>query len=134
MARYSRRRGPPDNLGLSAAYAEISELTITRFFDDGELLVAWRVVHLNGAAVAGLFEDDLQVDGISVTTVAPGRTIPSAHFGTLSDTILVPVTAGPHTIKLRARSSAGAGTTVEANGSHLTVVQLPQWDAPGDLL
>jgi len=133
MARYSRRRGPAADLALTLAGVEVTALTITRFFDEGELLLLFRCGIGNGTAGPITFRARLQIDGVNVSTLPPRNTIAAFLSGFLADAILAPVTAGIHTIRVMVEGSDIAGDILEQDTASLSVIQLPLWDTDADV-
>lgn len=134
MARISRRRGPTANFELTATPTTLPGFTISRYFDDGELLIAFTITIDNTAASPITPNVNINLDG---TSIIPGNfldTLQAASRRTVSRILLEPITAGVHTIELQVSNGATAGELVLANTAELLVIQLPQWDSATDIL
>lgn len=133
MPRYSRRLGPAANFELLATPQAVPGLSITRQWDEGELLILARVLILNGTAGTIGISFAILIDGVQIPQdVAQGQ-ITAGNPSAFSDHALIPISGGIHTIHLVCTGSAVAGDVVLANGAILTVIQLPQWDQPDDI-
>jgi len=133
MARWSQRIGPPTTFELTATPTIIPNLSITRRFDDGELLI-FMSVHVDNA-LAATFERvfDLMIDGVAHPNILASITLPVGFGGGCFNAAIIPIAAGQHTIAIRGTGNAAVGDSLPANFSSLTVIQLPQWDDTQDL-
>jgi len=133
MARYSRRSGPPANFELTATPTLITGLTLTRFFDEGELLISAQVEVGNATGVTITPFITVTVDGVTIPGIRGAPNIATGFRGAATLTTIVPIAAGMHTINVLGQGDAIAGDTAVANLAQLTVIQLPQWDQDTDI-
>ncbi len=135
VARLSRRRGPTADFTLTGIFQTITGLSVTRAFDEGELVIIGRARARNTEGVDQLERSRLTLDGTEIpnteTLVLAGAAIALA---TLSTHALQAIAAGEHTIALQARTDGGPGHSILANTAELSVIQLPVWDTTDDLL
>ncbi len=73
------------------------------------------------------------VDGVEQNISARKITLDNLARGILHAHGLITIDAGEHTIDLRARASANAGTEAQGDTGTLIVVQLPLWDSDSDI-
>lgn len=133
MARYSRRSGPSVAFELTASLVLVPGMTITRFFDAGELLIAYNTRIDNGTVGDVDFVADIVIDGVSVQTNPPQHRIPAGGLGQLGNTFIASIDAGEHTIELRAGGAAAVGDNIPSDSTFLSVIQLPLWDQATDI-
>lgn len=134
MARYSFRRGPQTDVDIGVGPDPLSRLTVTRFFDAGELLVIGKVEMQNSSGALTTQSLAIFVDGVEQNITAAKITLDNLARGILYANGLISIDAGDHTIDLRARASANAGTEAQGDTGTLIVIQLPLWDADSDIL
>jgi len=134
VARLSRRRGPTANFALDGTFRTITGLSISRAFDDGELVILARAQVRNDSGVVQLQHCRLVLDGVEIPN-SPTLVLADAVelLASLSTYALQAIAAGPHTIELQARQAAGATNVILANTGELAVIQLPVWDTTDDL-
>src|SRR3972149_5662392 len=108
MARYSRRRGPTAQFELTAAFQTIPQLTITREWDDGEVLILFRHRYNNTIAAQTVFQRQPLLDGAAAVGAIMRTNVPANSNLTTADFWFLPLTAGPHTIALQASGDAAA--------------------------
>lgn len=133
MARYSRRLGPAANYELIGTATPIPGMSITRDWDDGELLLIARETILNGTGAQIGASFAFRVDGVQVPADVAQGTIPAGVPGTITDAQLITITKGTHTIDMISAGSAAAGDVVLQNGVSFIVIQLPLWDQDADI-
>ena len=134
MARYSRRVGPVASFQPTGTRQDIPGMFVTRFFDDGELLVSWGVRIFNGDAFPAGGDVEAQLDGVDVKVDPSSWNALASDRIYVSDCILVPISKGIHRIALTVSNFGSVGDVVTGNGAQLTLVQLPQWDSSQDIL
>lgn len=133
MARISRRTGPTVGFAIPEVFTLIPGLSVTRLFDDGELLILISALPDNGGVSASDFQIRATVDGQALT---PGRFSTQLLPGenpTVTGFYLHPINAGIHTINLECLEDVNTGSTILADLSTLIVIQLPTWDQADDL-
>jgi len=134
MARYSRREGPTAPFEITATLTAIPGISITRYYDEGELLILAQAAIDQEQATTTEYRVDVFVDGVSITSPAHLTQLGATAEETLTRIHLHPVTQGEHTIDLRIRGSGNVGDTVPAGGATLIVLQLPLWDSEADII
>lgn len=134
MARISRRSGPVVDFELTNTLTLIPGFTITRSFDDGELLIAFSSTIDNATGALADSTVQVHIDGQDIGPFTQFENIPNGQRITHAATFIHPIAAGTHTIELRARGMAAVGDTVQDLRTYLTVIQLPRWDAEDDIL
>lgn len=134
MARYSSRRGPQTDLEIGVGPDPLDRLIVSRFFDAGELLIIAMVEMQNSTGALITASVAIFVDGVEQNITARKITLDNGARGILHAQGLIKINAGEHTIDLRARGSANAGSQIQGDTGTLIVVQLPLWDADSDLL
>ncbi|MFQ5986640.1 MAG: hypothetical protein ACE5KQ_04720 [Thermoplasmata archaeon] len=112
----------------------IPGLTVTRFFDAGELWASGSFSVFNATGAPSNFEGMILLDGAEVLSNRPSTSVPNNSFGHFSFGLILPISRGVHTIALAARGRAPVGDTVDLNSGVFTVIQLPRWDQEDDLL
>lgn len=132
--RYSSRAGPAGAWTLPLTYTLIPGLTITRYWDNGPLLIAWTAATTNAAATLQQHAVRVYLDGSQVPQAYSRATCINGDSISQSGATIVDPGIGTHTIELRALGPGDATNTAQANGSRLTAIQLPHWDNTGDLL
>jgi len=132
--RYSRRRGPAANYDCTAAFTLIPGLTISRYWDEGEILICTRAAIFNNAGGAGLFSISPYLDGVAILPAPPLFNIPNASNANISATLLQALTQGPHTLALYVLGLAPPGDIVLAQNAELIVIQLGVWDSDRDII
>ena len=134
MARYNRASGPPADFELTAAFQDVTGLSITRSWDDGEVLISFTTSISNGTGL--LVETDVRVliDGQVQNLLFQSTTTPAGQFNTLTATAFLPLSEGSHTIKLQAGGNAAVGDVLLAGFTNLTVIQLPLWDSQAGII
>lgn len=132
--RYSRRRGPAAIFELTAPFTLITGLTISRYWDEGELLISFHARTLNVCGFLSTFQLCPYLDGVAILAAPPAKDIPNGSDGSLSATILQPITQGPHTIQLFASGNAAPGDIIPIQYAELVVVQLGVWDSDRDII
>lgn len=139
MARISQRLGPSvDYFFVQAGVQEpIPGLTITRFFDEGELLVLYACTVNNENVAETEFRLKPRVDGQSLagdSFMGMAERVPQGEAVTISGSFIKSIAAGVHTIALFCQASNVPNARVLDLRTVLTVIQLPQWDQPTDVL
>ncbi len=134
MARYSRIRGPSVSFELPAAVVLIPGMSITRQFDQGELLILYTARADNLTAAPTNFQLQLFLDGAATITPILLAQVPLGNSATLSGSALQPIDEGLHTIDLRAQGDAAVGDLVAARSAELIIIQLPLWDQAANLI
>ena len=133
MARYSFRRGPQTDLEIGVGPDPLDRLIVSRFFDAGEVLVIGMVEMENSSGAPTTQSLAIFVDGVEQNISARKITLDNGARGILHAQGLITINAGDHTIDLRARASANAGTQAQGDTGTLIVVQLPLWDSDSDI-
>lgn len=133
MPRYSRRVGPAANFELTASFQPIPQLVVSRFFDDGELLIICKSRFLNGTVAVARVIVEITVDGSAIGHSRVVDDVPAADFGTFNPTAFWPISRGEHAIGLQASGVAAVGDLILAGGTVLAVIQLPLWERELDL-
>jgi len=131
VARYFQIIGPTANFSEPTSPTQIPQLTVTRFWDHGELLVSYAVNYSTGAA-ARFSTLRVRLDGADVMAVFRSDSLPASFEMYRTRTLIVPITEGIHTIALFISASV-AGAIITANTSNLTVIQLPLWDSAANI-
>ena len=134
MARYSRIRGPASTFELTAADQLVPGFSITRHWDDGELLIIVASQYFNGTAAAISPFLTVFLDGAALIPNFGAGSVPAAASNTLVGYFLQPVTAGQHTLQLHATGGAAAGDLLLMASTEFTVIQLPSWDQEAELI
>lgn len=133
MTRYSRRSGPAADFALGVTMQTVPGLSITRYYDNGELAILARAEVFNATAGVVNLELALFLDGTIINPTARVLALPANQSQFLHPDDLLPITEGQHTIELRAASSVGANTRVVQASARLIVIQLPLWDSDADI-
>lgn len=134
MARYSRRRGPVANFALTTTDQLIPGLTVTRAFDNGELLILAHARFDTDSGVTNPNRLSIYINGVQETHPFIEHHVQALQRAMLSLHHIVPTSRGTHTIDLRASSRTPAGDVLIRNTAELVVIQLPRWDQEDDLL
>ncbi len=134
MARYSRRTGPPVDFAPPGVNTPIPGCSVTRFFDDGELLIAWTVSNLNTSGVTRDMDVNILLDGVNPTTASQNNTCVPTGRHDFGGAMIVPVTEGQHTIDLAATADTHPLFVIPAGNAVLSLIQLPLWDSDADIL
>ena len=135
MARYSQRLGPAAPFELTASMQTITGLSITRFFDNGELLISYYAQLFNSTVIDpdGFYQ--VTLDGAVIPASQLNRVMwGNSTFTDVCKTFLHSISAGVHTLAFQAQGTAAAGETIAANNALLTIVQLPLWDQDDDII
>jgi len=133
--RYSRRRGPTANFECALGYQLITGMSITRFWDEGELLISGMASYNQAAGATSQFGLAIVLDAVTVLPqTPPTQTVLLGQTASLALKILQPIAQGQHTIQLWATGLAAAGDVIFAQSAELIVIQLPLWDATTDIL
>lgn len=133
MARYSRRTGPPTNFTLNAPSTLIPGLTLTRFFDHGEILIMAQALAKNTIAQTANILMTTELNGVELLPTQVFVRPPADTLITLTSHILIAITKGTHTIRLTAAGQFTPTGHILAGRATLTVIQLPQWDTDADI-
>ena len=133
MARYSRRRGPPADFELSGGAQIITGLSITRFWDHGEILLLVNLGYSNNIVGNAVVTINVALDGISPFLVVPQWSFTHTFFANLSLQTLIPTTEGVHTIDIIGTGNPVASDIILANKSTIVAIQLPLWDDPANI-
>ncbi len=128
MARYSQIIGPAADFSVGGGFGTIPGFTITRFWDDGELLILAGAWYSRGAALGRTWELRAMVDALQQNHLWLAQFAENGQSSSISLSGIVPITQGLHTISLEASGDAAANDFIVAQGTHLTVIQLPLWD------
>ena len=129
MARYNRASGPPADFELTGSFQDITGLSITRNWDDGELFIAF-VAQVNNTTLITVFtEVRVLIDGVVQNLLDISTFTLAGQFNTLAASTIIPINQGPHTIKLQGFGDAVVGDLLFANFTSLSVIQLPLWDS-----
>lgn len=134
MARYSRRRGPPADFELTTAPQLIPGLTLTRFFDDGELLVSYGIQIRNASGGTRAIRPQLRLDGTNIYLGIIDEVVQSGTRIYITESIILPIVIGQHTIEVFCAGTDVVGDVASIDACHLTVIQLPHWDQSTDVL
>ena len=124
MARYSRRRKSAFTFTLPGSFATITDMSITRVWDDGELLILAKARMRNDSLVTAQVDIRVVIDGIAVSPIGPGATIVAGATASVADVILQPNNAGAHTIALEGQSTVTPDVIVLGASAQLIVIQL----------
>ena len=134
MARASRRRGPAADFTIPAALTVVPNLTVTRFYNTGLLLIIFFLEVNNNAAIVETVVCRVLVDGTPQPNFLVGLQLPIGLAQNYGYTVIVPVTQGIHTIQLQAQRLTGGPDVITANSGELSVIELPAWDLQQDIL
>lgn len=133
MARYSRRRGPEFDFALSTAPTRVPGMTITRFFDEGELLILAHARIREDAALANQVLLIPVLDGARLYQATHASSLVASGNLTMALTFLSPIAAGIHTLELQASVIAATAAALLADSAELVAIQLPSWDSDADI-
>lgn len=139
MARMSQRIGPTADYSFVQANVQelIPGMTITRFFDEGELLILYTSNLENGGVPEASFRLRARVDGQSPALDvfhARASRVMQGQAVALSGAYIKRIASGIHTIQLTCEVDVVPDTTARESRSSLVVIQLPQWDSAADVL
>jgi hypothetical protein len=134
MARYSRVQGPIADFDVGGSLAQIPGIAINRFWDDGELLILFSSTYTNASGAAALPFWRLFLDAIAISGNYVAPSIPNGGIYTMTGHLFTTLAQGPHAIALQAAGAAAANDFITANATQLTVIQLPLWDDPANLI
>lgn len=132
MARYSSRRGPNPAFDLLVTEETIPGLTITRHWDEGELLILGQASINNNSAADRNYYIAIRVDGAGAGS-AYGL-IHNANGEGLACHACLKITKGEHTISLNAKGTGNPIERINIGAATLTVIQLPIWDQDTDII
>lgn len=137
MARYSSKRGPSSDFSLTDVFQTIPGCEITRYFDEGELLILFQsCVQITGAGPLTVWQKPF-IDSLSEVPIGEGLNTIRGTSGQkfmIGGHVLYPVSSGYKTISLRARVfEVATGALIRAGTGRLTVIQLPLWDGIDDI-
>lgn len=133
MARYSRRTGPAGLFGVPTPFTLIPGLTLTRFYDAGELFISYRSSFRSPGPTTPDAELAPFIDGIQAVVPAPKITIGAGTEMIIADAILITVAEGVHTIGLFAGKAPPGGVFIDVGMAQLSVIQFPLWDSDEDV-
>lgn len=134
MAQYSARKGPTANWPIPAVDTDIPQLTITKYFDSGPVLIIYHLIAGSGAVPPGVCIIKTFIDNVYVPALESLHPMAASDPKFFNAAGLLSVTPGRHTIKLTGFvSTADPLTRINANQGRLSVIQLPIWDLTGDV-
>ncbi len=134
MARYSRIRGPNPAFEVTAANPIVPGMIITRYWDDGEILIILSSEYQNVSGAASTCTYILVLDGVAIGPAFSTPSVPNGGELMTSAHRFAPVQAGNHEIRIQVSGAAAAGDVLTLDGTELTVIQLPLWDDSAQLI
>lgn len=134
MARYSQVIGPAADFIIPISPLTIPGMTINRFWDDGELLIAYTIQRLNASAVLQTAILTILIDNSPLTPHNPFWDVPAGGAGNIAGTGIFPITSAYHRVSIFIQGSGDPADIIFAQGTTLTVIQLPLWDSPSGII
>lgn len=130
MARLSRVTGPTANFELTAAWQNVPQLSVTREFGNGPILIMIQLAITNNAGATVALHVGLALDGTLLTVPYGKRHILNTLGETLNLIHAIPPIPGIHTLSVQALGHPAAGDIVRNMENVFTVYEIPLVDQP----
>lgn len=126
MSRSIRIRGPAgpfDVPDLLSPFATIPGFTVTRSFDDGDLVILLSIYTSNGAAGGDRLTIAVRIDGTRIPIGAPDHFVPGSQVNIITLNYAQPLAAGTHTIDVQVQGGLGTALNIPNGRTELIILQ-----------